>query len=81
MIAGAVYCRVLRERMLCWGVTPPEEAARLPGDELLEDSDGVATRAIEIHAPASVCGSGWLTWVRRHVAACARMTGSRTCSA
>ena len=28
-------------------------AARLPGDELLADADGVATRAIEIEAPAS----------------------------
>jgi hypothetical protein len=27
--------------------------SRLPGDELLEDADGVATRAIEIRAPAS----------------------------
>ena len=30
-----------------------EAAARLPGDELLEDADGVATRAITIDAPPS----------------------------
>jgi hypothetical protein len=53
-IAGAVvYWRVLRDRVLRWGATPAEAAASLPGDELLEDADGVATRAIEIEAPAS----------------------------
>jgi hypothetical protein len=31
-----------------------EAASGLPGDELLEDADGVSTRAIEIPAPASV---------------------------
>jgi hypothetical protein len=45
--------RRLRERILTWGATPEEAAARLPGDELLEDADGVATRAITIDAPAS----------------------------
>ena len=39
------------------GARPPSEArARLPGDELLEDADGVSTRAITIDAPAS---AGW----------------------
>jgi hypothetical protein len=38
---------------LSWGATDGEAAARLPGDELLEDADGVATRAITIDAPAS----------------------------
>jgi hypothetical protein len=38
---------------LSWGATPEETAGRLPGDELLEEADGVATRAITINAPAS----------------------------
>jgi hypothetical protein len=43
----------LRRRVLTWGATEAEAAARLPGDELLEDADGVATRAITIDAPPS----------------------------
>jgi hypothetical protein len=50
---GALYARVLRRPILTWGATEDEAAARLPGDELLEDADGVATRAIEIDAPPS----------------------------
>jgi hypothetical protein len=50
---GAAYARRLREPILTWGATAEEAAARLPGDELLEDADGVATRAITIDAPAS----------------------------
>jgi hypothetical protein len=52
---GAVflYRRVLREPILTWGATADEASARLPGDELLEDADGVATRAITIDAPRS----------------------------
>lgn len=38
---------------MTWGATTQEATARLPGDELLEDADGVATRAITIDAPAS----------------------------
>jgi hypothetical protein len=48
-----VYARVLRKPILTWGASEREAAARLPGDELLEDADGVATRAITIAAPAS----------------------------
>jgi len=44
---------LLRTRVLTWGATPAEAEARLPGDELLEDADGTATRAIAIDAPAS----------------------------
>jgi hypothetical protein len=44
---------VLRQPVLTWGATEAEADSRLPGDELLEDADGVATRAIAIHAPAS----------------------------
>jgi hypothetical protein len=48
-----LYRRGLRQRILTWGATPGEASARLPGDELLEDADGVATRAITVDAPAS----------------------------
>jgi hypothetical protein len=50
---GLLYRLRLRERILTWGATPEEALARLPGDELLEEADGVATRAITIDAPAS----------------------------
>ena len=50
----ALYSRVLRRRILTWGATEAEAGSRLPGDELLEDADGVATRAIWIDAPAAV---------------------------
>jgi hypothetical protein len=52
-VAVIAYARRLREPILRWGATPEEAEARLPGDELLEDADGVATRAITIDAPAS----------------------------
>jgi hypothetical protein len=48
-----VYRRFLRQPILTWGATAAEAAARLPGDELLEEADGVATRAITIDAPPS----------------------------
>ncbi len=47
----AAYLRFLRAPVLTWGATDAEAAARLPGDELLEDADGIATRAVEIDAP------------------------------
>jgi hypothetical protein len=50
---GALYRRFLRARILSWGATDAEASAPLPGDELLEEADGVATRAIDIAAPAS----------------------------
>jgi hypothetical protein len=49
--AALLYRKFLREPILTWGATAEEAAARLPGDELLEDADGVATRAITINAP------------------------------
>lgn len=52
--AAAAYWWRLRGPILTWGATDEEARARLPGDELLEDADGVATRAIAINAPASV---------------------------
>jgi hypothetical protein len=55
--AGAVclplYFGLLRRPVLTWGASEAESNSRMPGDELLEDAAGVATRAIEIHAPAS----------------------------
>jgi hypothetical protein len=50
---GALYYAVLRRPVLTWGATDEEVASRLPGDELLEDADGVSTRAIWVDAPAS----------------------------
>jgi hypothetical protein len=52
-LAALVYRGLLRRRILDWGATEAEAVARLPGDELLEDAAGVATRAIAIDAPAS----------------------------
>ena len=44
---------LVRRPILTWGATSEEAASRLPGDELLEDADGVSTRAITIDAPAA----------------------------
>jgi hypothetical protein len=43
----------LRWRILNWGATDAEARSRLPGDELLEDADGISTRAITVNAPAA----------------------------
>jgi hypothetical protein len=51
--AAMLYRLLLRRPILTWGATEAEATARLPGDELLEAADGVATRAITINAPAS----------------------------
>ena len=48
-----LYRRFLRDPILTCGATPEEAHARLPGDELLEDADGVATRAITVDAAPS----------------------------
>ncbi len=50
---SALYLELARGRILTWGATEAEAASRLPGDELLEHADGVATRAIWIEAPAA----------------------------
>jgi hypothetical protein len=50
---GALYYVLLRRPILTWGATEAKAALRLPGDELLKGADGVATRAIEINAPAA----------------------------
>ena len=50
---AALYWRLLRRPVLTWGATAEEAASRLPGDDLLEDADGVSTRAVTIDAPSS----------------------------
>jgi hypothetical protein len=52
-VCGVLYRTLLKGPVLTWGATGAEAVARLPGDELLEDADGIATRAITIEAPAS----------------------------
>lgn len=56
---GLLYRRYLRRPVLTWGATDEEASARLPGDELLEDADGVATRAISVDAPPTAVWS-WI---------------------
>jgi hypothetical protein len=51
--AAILYRLLLRRSILNWGATDAEANAWLPGDELLERADGVATRAITIDAAAS----------------------------
>jgi hypothetical protein len=55
-VAGfcTVYFALLRRPILTWGATEAEATSPLPGDELLEHADGVATRAIGIDAPPAV---------------------------
>jgi hypothetical protein len=48
-----LYRRLLRDWVLTWGATAEEVRRQLPGDELLEPADIVATRAIEIDGPPS----------------------------
>jgi hypothetical protein len=51
--AAVASHRRLRDWHLHWGATAEEAASRLPGDELLEDPDVVATRVVQVNAPAS----------------------------
>ena len=48
---ATLYRVFLREQILTWGTTTDEATRTLPGDELLETADGIATRAIGIDAP------------------------------
>ena len=52
-LVASAYRRYLRDWVLTWGATAEEAARRLPGDDLLEPADIVATRAIGIGAPPS----------------------------
>jgi hypothetical protein len=50
-LLAALY-PLIRRPILTWGASAAEAASRLPGDELLENADGVSTRAITIYTPA-----------------------------
>jgi hypothetical protein len=52
-VTQRVYRHYVREWVLTWGATADEVERRLPGDELLDPADIVATRAIGIDAPPS----------------------------
>jgi hypothetical protein len=52
IVVSVLYRRYLRRPVLSWGATPEEAERRLPGDELLEHSDIVSTRAVAIDASA-----------------------------
>lgn len=52
-VAERLYRCLLRDWVLTWGASAEEAARSLPGDELLEAADIVATRAVGIHAPPS----------------------------
>ena len=81
LAAAAVYFRFLRSPILTWGATDSEAGARLAGDELLEDVDGVSTRAVDIDAPASAVWP-WIAQMGPALGAGhTHMTGSRTCLA
>jgi hypothetical protein len=49
LLSIALYFLLLRRPVLTWGAR--DVTGALPGDELLSDADGVATRAIWIDAP------------------------------
>jgi hypothetical protein len=53
LAALAALYPLARRPILTWGATTEEAGSRLPGDELLEEADGVSTRAITIGAPAT----------------------------
>jgi hypothetical protein len=52
-VIDRLYRRFLRDGVLTWGATADEAARPLPGDDLLDGADIVATRAIGIEAPPS----------------------------
>jgi hypothetical protein len=51
LAALAALYPLMRRPILTWGATTEEARSRLPGDDLLEEADGVSTRAITINAP------------------------------
>jgi hypothetical protein len=53
LAALAALYPLMRRPILTWGATTEEAGSRLPGDELLEEADGVSTRAITIDAPVA----------------------------
>jgi hypothetical protein len=50
--AAAAYTLLARRWQLRWGATDKESEERLPGDDLIENADITATRAITIRASA-----------------------------
>jgi hypothetical protein len=50
--AAAAYILAVRPRQLAWGATDEEAKGLFPGDELIENADITATRAITIRASA-----------------------------
>jgi hypothetical protein len=53
-IATAAYILVARPRQLRWGATNEESEGPLPGDDLIENADLIATRSITIRAADQV---------------------------
>jgi hypothetical protein len=53
LAALAALFPLMRRPILTWGATTEEARSRLPGDDLLEEADGVSTRAITINAPVA----------------------------
>lgn len=53
-ISALIVLLRLRSYAFTWGARPVDLAHSWPGDELCPDSQSVATRAIQIEAPASV---------------------------
>ena len=53
LAALAALYPLIRRPILTWGATSEEARSRLPGDDLLEEADGVSTRAITINAPVA----------------------------
>jgi hypothetical protein len=53
LAALAALYPLMRRPILTWGATTEEARSRLPGDDLLEEADGVSTRAITINAPVA----------------------------
>src|SRR5918994_5293452 len=74
-----LYRTFLREWVLTWGATAEEAARPLPGDELLEAADIIATRAIRIDAPPAAIWP-WLVQMGPGRAGPTPTTGSRTSS-
>jgi len=52
-VAALVYFWYLRDWHLQWGATPQEARGEVAGDDLLPEPNIVATRAVEIEAPAA----------------------------
>ena len=53
IVALVALYPLLRRPILTWGATGDEAASPLPGDELLQNADGVSTRAITINGPVT----------------------------